>query len=134
MIRRAMFDKRGRLGPHQIENGALIMLQVSENTTQQHQYENIADALDELSSTRYKDLIPESEDDAEMISKFEHSFEMATYKAVNGSFSKMFSFATTVAISKLIAYEIRNISAIAFAVEQKIPIETTMAKLIISED
>ena len=96
--------------------------------------ENIADALDELSSTRYKDLIPESEDDAEMISKFEHSFEMATYKAVNGSFSKMFSFATTVAISKLIAYEIRNISAIAFAVEQKIPIETTMAKLIISED
>jgi V/A-type H+-transporting ATPase subunit C len=96
--------------------------------------ESIKDALDELSSTRYKDLIPETENDVEMMSEFEHSFEMATYKAVNGSFSKMFSFATVVAISKLIAYEVRNIGAIAFAVEQKIPIETTMAKLIISEE
>ena len=46
----------------------------------------------------------------------------------------MFIFGTVVAISKLIAYEVRNIAAIAFAVEQKIPIETTMAKLIISEE
>ena len=96
--------------------------------------ESIKDALDELSSTRYKDLIPETENDVEIISEFEHSLEMATYKAVNGSFSKMFSFATVVAISKLIAYEVRNIAAIAFAVEQKISIETTMAKLIISEE
>jgi V/A-type H+-transporting ATPase subunit C len=78
--------------------------------------------------------VPETEDEVEAIAEFEHAFEMGYYKAINGSFSKMFSFATTVAISKLIAYEIRNISAIAFAVEQKIPIETTMAKLIISED
>ena len=78
--------------------------------------------------------IPESEDDAEMISKFEHSFEMATYKAVNGSFSKMFSFATIVGITKLTAFEVRNLAAIAYAVEQKIPTDVTMSKLIVQEE
>jgi V/A-type H+/Na+-transporting ATPase subunit C len=96
--------------------------------------ESVNDALDELSSTRYKDLIPDEEDEVEAISKFEHSLEMEIYRSVNSSFSKMFSFATTVAISKLLAYEVRNIGAIAFAVEQNIPIETTMSKLIISQE
>ena len=39
-----------------------------------------------------------------------------------------------IGISKLIGYEVRNISATAFAVEQKIPVETTMSKLILSEE
>ena len=56
------------------------------------------------------------------------------YKATNASFSKMFSFATVIGISKLIGYEVRNISATAFAVEQKIPVETTMSKLILNEE
>ena len=46
----------------------------------------------------------------------------------------MFSFATVIGISKLIGYEVRNISATAFAVEQKIPVETTMSKLILNEE
>ena len=95
--------------------------------------ESVKDALDELSSTRYKDLVPETEDEVEAIAEFEHAFEMGYYKAINGSFSKMFSFATVIGISKLIGYEVRNIGAIAFAVEQKIPVETTMSKLIIKE-
>ena len=56
-----------------------------------------------------------------------------TIKQSMDAFSKMFSFATVVGISKLIGYEVRNIGAIAFAVEQKIPVETTMSKLIIRE-
>ena len=95
--------------------------------------ENIPDALDELSSTRYKDLIPETEDEVEAIADFEHAFEMNYYNAINAAFSKMFSFATVIGISKLIGYEVRNIGAIAFAVEQKIPVETTMSKLIVKE-
>ncbi len=95
--------------------------------------ESVRDAIDELSTTRYKDLIPETEDEVEAIAEFEHAFEMAYYKSINGAFSKMFSFATVVGISKLIGYEVRNIGAIAFAVEQKIPVETTMSKLIIKE-
>ena len=95
--------------------------------------ESVRDAIDELTTTRYKDLVPETEDEVEAIAEFEHAFEMAYYKAINGAFSKMFSFATVVGISKLIGYEVRNIGAIAFAVEQKIPVETTMSKLIIRE-
>ena len=95
--------------------------------------EAVKDALDELSTTRYKDLIPETEDEVEAIAEFEHAFEMEYYKSINGAFSKMFSFATVVGISKLIGYEVRNIGAIAFAVEQKIPVETTMSKLIVRE-
>ena len=93
--------------------------------------ESVKDALDELSTTRYKDLIPETENEVEVMGEFEHAFEMAYYHAINGAFSKMFSFGTVVGISKLIGYEVRNIGAIAFAVEQKIPVETTMSKLIV---
>ena len=93
--------------------------------------ESVKDALDELSITRYKDLIPETEDEVEAMGEFEHAFEMSYYNAINGAFSKMFSFGTVVGISKLIGYEVRNIGAIAFAVEQKIPVETTMSKLIV---
>ena len=95
--------------------------------------ESVKDVLDELSTTRYKDLIPETEDEVEAIGEFEHAFEMEYYMSINRAFSKMFSFATVVGISKLIGYEVRNIGAIAFAVEQKIPVETTMSKLIVKE-
>ena len=78
-------------------------------------------------------MIPEAEDEVEIIGEFEHAFEMNYYNAINAAFSKMFSFATVIGISKLIGYEVRNIGAIAFAVEQKIPVETTMSKLIIKE-
>ena len=93
--------------------------------------ESVKDALDELSITRYKDLIPETEDEVEAMGKFEHAFEMEYYHAINGAFSKMFSFGTVVGISKLIGYEVRNIGAIAFAVEQNIPVVTTMSYLIV---
>ena len=95
--------------------------------------ESVKDSLDELSTTRYKDLIPETEDEVQAIAEFEHAFEMTYYKSINGAFSKMFSFSTVIGISKLIEYEVRNIGAIAFAVEQKIPVETTMSKLIVKE-
>jgi V/A-type H+-transporting ATPase subunit C len=95
---------------------------------------SVRGVFDELATTRYRDLIPETEDEIEAISQFEHSFEMAIYKAVNRSFTKMFNFATIVGIIKLTAYEVRNIAAIAFAVEQKIPTQTTMSRLIVEQE
>ena len=96
--------------------------------------DSVKGALDELASTRYSGLIPQTENDIEVISEFEHAFEMAICKAVNRSFSKMFSFSTIVGITKLTSYEVRNIAAIAFAVEQKISPQTTMSRLIIEPD
>jgi V/A-type H+-transporting ATPase subunit C len=96
--------------------------------------DSVKSVLDELSVTRYRDLIPQTEDSIEAISQFEHSFEMSIYKAVNRSFTKMFSFSTIIGIMKLTTYEVRNISAIAFAVEQKISPQITMSRLIIEAE
>jgi V/A-type H+-transporting ATPase subunit C len=93
----------------------------------------IRDAFNELSNTKYKSLIPQTENDLDAIAEFERAFEMAIYQTALRSFTKMFSFATIVGITKLTAFEVRNLAAIAFAVEQKIPTETTMSKLILEE-
>ena len=96
--------------------------------------ESIRDAFSELANTKYKDLVPQNENELDAISEFERSFEIAIYQASLNSFTKMFSLATTVGITKLTAFEVRNLAAIAYAVEQKIPTETTMSKLILETE
>ncbi len=94
----------------------------------------VRDAFNELSATKYKNLVPQIERDLDALAEFERAFEMAIYHASARSFTKMFSFATIIGITKLTSYEVRNLSAIAFAVQQKIPTETTMSKLILEEE
>jgi V/A-type H+-transporting ATPase subunit C len=94
----------------------------------------VRDAFNELASTKYKDLVPQVENELDSIAEFERAFEMAIYQSSLRSFTKMFSFATIVGITKLTSFEVRNLAAIAFAVEQKIPTETTMSKLILEEE
>lgn len=93
----------------------------------------IRDTFNELSNTKYKELIPQTENELDAVAEFERAFEMLIYRTSLRSFTKMFSFATIVGITKLTAFEVRNLAAIAFAVEQKIPTETTMTKLILEE-
>ena len=95
---------------------------------------SLKDAFGELANTRYKELIPQAEKDIDAISEFERKFELAIYKSATNSFTKMFSPVTSVGITKLTGFEVRNIAAIAFAVEQGIPTQTTMSKLIIEEE
>lgn len=94
----------------------------------------VRDAFNEISSTKYKNLIPQVENELDAIAEFERAFEMLIYNTALRSFTKMFSFGTIVGITKLTSFEIRNLAAIAFAVEQKIPTETTMSKLILKEE
>lgn len=94
----------------------------------------VRDSFNELTSTKYKSLIPQTEKELDAIAEFERAFEMAIYQAALRSFTKMFSFATIVGITKLTAFEVRNLAAIAYAIEQKIPTETTMSKLILEEE
>ena len=61
------------------------------------------------------------------------SFGMAIYKGAKNTFTKMFSTATSVGITILTSYEVRNMASIAFAVEQKISPQITMSKIIIDE-
>ena len=92
---------------------------------------SVKDALAELAGTRYAGLVPQSDDEMDAIATFERSFETAIFGACNNVFTKMFSFATTVGITKLTTFEVQNLAAIAYAVEQSIPAETVMSKLIV---
>ncbi|MCE2498374.1 MAG: V-type ATPase subunit [Nitrosopumilaceae archaeon] len=91
----------------------------------------VSDAFAELSATRYKVLVPDADNDLDAVARFERAFEMAIYAASARAFTRMFSFATVIGITKLTSYEVRNMAAIAYAVEQGIPAETTMSKLIL---
>ncbi|QLH05375.1 ATPase [Nitrosopumilus oxyclinae] len=93
----------------------------------------IRDAFAELSNTKYKNLIPDVENELDAVAQFERSFEMAIYNSSASSFTKMFNFATIIGITKLTAFEVRNLAAIAYAVEQKIATDITMSKLIVKE-
>jgi V/A-type H+-transporting ATPase subunit C len=93
----------------------------------------IRDAFAELSNTKYKNLVPDTENELDAIAEFERSFEMALYNSSARSFTKMFSFATIIGITKLTSFEVRNLAAIAYAVEQKIATDITMSKLIVKE-
>lgn len=95
---------------------------------------SITDAFAELSATRYKVLIPDAENELDAVSEFERAFEMAIYTASARAFTRMFSFATVIGITKLTSFEVRNLAAIAYAVEQSIPAETTISKLILREE
>ena len=95
---------------------------------------SIHDAFAELSSTRYRMLIPDAEGELDAVAQFERAFEMAIYAASARAFTRMFSLATIIGITKLTSYEVRNMAAIAYAVEQSIPAETTMSKLILKEE
>ena len=94
----------------------------------------IRDAFNELSNTKYKNLVPQVENELDAIAEFERAFELSIYRACITSFTKMFSFATIVGITKLTSFEVRNLAAIAFAIEQKIPTKITMSKLILEQE
>lgn len=94
---------------------------------------SVRDTFAELSNTKYKSLIPEVENELDAVAEFERAFEMSLYHSSARAFTKMFSFATIIGITKLTAFEVRNMAAIAYAVEQKIPTETTMSKMILEE-
>ncbi|MGV7225548.1 MAG: V0D/AC39 family V-type ATPase subunit [Nitrosopumilus sp.] len=93
----------------------------------------VRDAFTELTNTKYKDLIPDTENELDAVAQFERAFEMTLYNSSARSFTKMFSFATIIGITKLTGFEVRNLAAIAYAVEQKIATDITMSKLILEE-
>ena len=92
----------------------------------------VRDALNEVSNSRYKHLIPQVENEMDAVAEFERALEREIYAASIKSFTKMFSFATIIGITKLTGYEIRNLAAISFAVEQNIDPKIVMSKLILS--
>jgi V/A-type H+-transporting ATPase subunit C len=62
--------------------------------------------------------------------QLEAGFEAMEFKKVLSSFRTMFSVGIMVAAIKLMMIEVRNLSAIASGVEQKVPTEQIVANLV----
>ena len=96
--------------------------------------EKILEAAAELSDTVYREIIPRNvSDDIEIIMQLEAGFEEIGLKRVFSAFSSfrsVFSVAIMLAALKLIMIEIRNLSAIISGVEQKVPHNTIVSKLV----
>ncbi|AFU60111.1 archaeal A1A0-type ATP synthase, subunit C [Candidatus Nitrososphaera gargensis Ga9.2] len=93
--------------------------------------EKIQEAIGELAGTAYKELIPRSAaNDIDAIMQLEVAFEKESLKRIMNSFRTVFTVANLLASIKLMAFEIRNLAAIAAGVEQKIPSDKILASLV----
>ena len=93
--------------------------------------EKISEAIAELSNSVYEAIIPQtSANDIDAIRQLEAGFEAIELKRVLGSFRTMFSVGIMLAALKLMVIEVRNLSAIASGIEQKVPTETIVSRLI----
>src|SRR6266498_428097 len=121
------------LSPDEINN--LMVTSTSKVTKEAIQKminaEKISEAFAELSNTVYKDIVPQNPtSDIDSILQIEKGFEQIGLKRAQSAFRTMFSVGIVLAALKLIMIEVRNLSAIASGIEQKIPGETILAKLI----
>ena len=93
--------------------------------------EKTSEALAELSNTVYDSIIPQSApNDIDAIMQLESGFEAIGLKRVIGSFRTMFSVGIMLGALKLMMVEVRNLSAIASGIEQNVPTETIVSRLI----
>ncbi len=94
--------------------------------------EKISEAIGELNNTVYKDIIPQTAtNDIDAITQLETGFENTGIKRVVSAFRTMFSVGIMVAALKLLMIEVRNLSAIASGIEQKVATEAIVSRLII---
>jgi V/A-type H+-transporting ATPase subunit C len=87
-------------------------------------------AFMELSKTKFVDIIPTEGNDIFMINEFETKLNIFLYNSLLKEFANMFKLSTAVSVVRLYDYEIQNLASISYAVENNIPTETTMTKII----
>src|SRR6478672_3423605 len=93
--------------------------------------EKISEAIAELSNTVYEDIIPQSSvNDIDSIMQLEAGLASAGIKRVIGSFRSMFSVGIMLAALKLMMIEVKNLSSIASGIEQGVPTETIISKIV----
>jgi V/A-type H+/Na+-transporting ATPase subunit C len=92
--------------------------------------EKIQEAISELSGTIYKELIPRNAaNDIDAIMQLESAFQRESLRRIMNSYRTVFTVGNLLASIKLMAYEIRNLGAIAAGVEQKIMADKIIASL-----
>jgi V/A-type H+/Na+-transporting ATPase subunit C len=93
--------------------------------------EKVPEAIAELGNTVYREIVSQNAtNDIDAIMQLEAGFESLALKRVVSSFRAIFTVAIMLSAIKLMMIEVRNLSAIASGVEQKVPAETIMSRLI----
>jgi len=94
--------------------------------------ESIVDATVYLEETAYRSIIPITASEKEFITRLEDAFErLRRKKALSPFIWDIFSLSTILGIIKLKEIEVRNLSAIAFGVEQGAEPQNILRKLIL---
>src|SRR5215213_8718526 len=102
-----------------------------ENLQKMINTEKPSEAIGELNNTVYRDIIPQNAtNDIDAIMQLEAGFESVALKRVISSFRAVFTVAIMLSAIKLMMIEVKNLAAIAAGVEQKVPAETIMARLV----
>jgi V/A-type H+/Na+-transporting ATPase subunit C len=120
------------LSPSEVNDLIVTTGRVSKDVLQRMiNTEKIQEAIGELAGTAYKELIPKSAaNDIDAIMQLEAAFEKESLKRIMNSYRTVFTVANLLASVKLMAFEIRNLAAIAAGVEQKIPSDKILASLV----
>src|ERR671920_271743 len=93
--------------------------------------EKLSEAIGELNNTVYRDIVPQNaSNDIDAIMQLEAGFESVAHKRVVSSFRAVFTVAIMLSALKLMMIEVKNLASIAAGVEQKVPAETIMSRLI----
>src|ERR687892_336798 len=93
--------------------------------------EKLTEAIEELNNTVYRDIVPQNaSNDIDAIMQLEAGFESVAHKRVVSSFRAVFTVAIMLSALKLMMIEVKNLAAIAAGVEQNVPAETIMARLV----
>ena len=95
--------------------------------------EKIRDAVGELASTAYKEIVPDSSaTDIDAILQLKKGFEQVALRLTMGAYWTVFSLGNLLASLKLLMLEIRNLAAVVTGVEQRIHADRIMANLVFS--
>ena len=95
--------------------------------------EKIRDAIGDLASTAYKEIIADSSGtDIEAILQLEKGFERVALGLTMATYRTVFSPGNMQASLKLLMLEIRNLAAVVIGIEQRIHADKIMANLVLS--
>ena len=93
--------------------------------------DSISQAVKLLENTDYRTILQEAPTEKETISKLETAFQILSYQKAKRPFLwDIFSISAALGIIKLKELETRNLSSIAFGVEQKIGVQRIIEKII----
>lgn len=92
--------------------------------------ESVPEAVSLLSESHYAVQVPSGTGDQEMINKLEERFTELGFQAAKRAFVwNAFQLGATVALIKLMEFEVRNLAAIAFGVEAGVPSKNVLPSL-----